>query len=473
MDPLCTPREGARQPCHVLLFLCIFRVYDAAHGHRYHTYSTGFVTHRNDVPLGTEGFFTDLRQYTFVVKNIVYLITATFGDAIVIYRCYMVWQKWWILLFPGIMITGTSAAGIAAMYYIITFSITDPTSYGHIQTSITVFYAMTLSTNFLCTAVLAFRIWSVNNQVKQYRLGAHVPVLMIIIDSGLTYAVVHFIILVCWAIQNTLNYVFLDMAMPIIAISFYMVIVRISLAKSTSEHVKATLAGERIQHDFCTSTGQLCGVPPTAELLLSWLSWCLTIVVLTRQAMGLSQQVTTRRARRVFGSTRVQQHSALLHTTTSRPTLSRRLHYAIAASSPKDVEGTFNHASRSTSPRKTKCPREPPTGSWCVEITVTGLEVAGPELPSVNTVHCIAVRWNWDNRLWPVRTSSAQDQVRHDHPHRYEFYNTFTMWPKEVRSDLRAGIKAKHQQDYALSERYLRRYASAPLTHAPTLMRPA
>ncbi|KAH9941779.1 uncharacterized protein BXZ73DRAFT_88203 [Epithele typhae] len=39
----------------------------------------------------------------------------------------------------------------------------------------------------------------------------------------------------------------------------------------------------------------------------------------------------------------------------------------------------------------------------------------------------------------------------------YDFYATFTMWPKEVREDLRAGIKAKHQGELDLSERYLRR----------------
>ncbi|KAJ2989235.1 hypothetical protein NUW54_g8850 [Trametes sanguinea] len=39
----------------------------------------------------------------------------------------------------------------------------------------------------------------------------------------------------------------------------------------------------------------------------------------------------------------------------------------------------------------------------------------------------------------------------------YQFYSTFTMWPPEVRGDLRAGIKAKHQGDHDLSARYLQR----------------
>lgn len=40
---------------------------------------------------------------------------------------------------------------------------------------------------------------------------------------------------------------------------------------------------------------------------------------------------------------------------------------------------------------------------------------------------------------------------------RYDFYNAFTLWPPEVRNDLRAGLKARNQGDLGLSERYLRR----------------
>ncbi|KAI0066840.1 hypothetical protein BV25DRAFT_1795961 [Artomyces pyxidatus] len=39
----------------------------------------------------------------------------------------------------------------------------------------------------------------------------------------------------------------------------------------------------------------------------------------------------------------------------------------------------------------------------------------------------------------------------------YDFYGLLTMWPEEVRADLLPGIKAKHQGDLALSERYLKR----------------
>jgi len=39
----------------------------------------------------------------------------------------------------------------------------------------------------------------------------------------------------------------------------------------------------------------------------------------------------------------------------------------------------------------------------------------------------------------------------------YDFYNALALWPDEIRSDLRAGLKARNQDNLGLSERYLRR----------------
>jgi hypothetical protein len=37
----------------------------------------------------------------------------------------------------------------------------------------------------------------------------------------------------------------------------------------------------------------------------------------------------------------------------------------------------------------------------------------------------------------------------------YEFYSSFAIWPEEVRADLRAGVKAKQQENLALSRKLL------------------
>ncbi len=44
----------------------------------------GLVTNRDTYPGGPEAWFANLNNSSFVLKNIVYLLTATFGDVIVV-----------------------------------------------------------------------------------------------------------------------------------------------------------------------------------------------------------------------------------------------------------------------------------------------------------------------------------------------------------------------------------------------------
>ena len=75
-------------------------------------------------------------------------------------------------------------------------------------------------------------------------------------------------------------------------------------------------------------------------------------------------------------------------------------------------------------------------------------------------------------RSEPRRHSCLLRANGHLRERSYEIYTSFTLWPVEVRKDLRAGIRAKNQGDLALSERFLARYVSQhfvfsfPLNHS-------
>ncbi|KAG6336985.1 hypothetical protein ID866_2086 [Astraeus odoratus] len=55
----------------------------------------------------------------------------------------------------------------------------------------------------------------------------------------------------------------------------------------------------------------------------------------------------------------------------------------------------------------------------------------------------------------------------------YQFYTSFTLWPEELRGDLRAGIKAKNQGDFGLSERYLTRAYRTASSMSPSALSPS
>ncbi|ETW75179.1 hypothetical protein HETIRDRAFT_442452 [Heterobasidion irregulare TC 32-1] len=202
-----------------------------------HRIMQGLVDNRN-FPNGPAAWFADPSQFTFVFKNAIYSFQTVLGDGVVIYRCYMVWQSVYIIIFPLIMLSGVAVTAAGSVW---ACSQATPTQGGiFFQRTgqwITAFYSSTLSTNLICTFLLAFRIWQINSRVRNHHGGSTLmPVLLIIIDAGLLYSVTLLSALLCFVNHSNGQYVVLDMVMPIISIVFYMVIIRVGIAKVTPSH---------------------------------------------------------------------------------------------------------------------------------------------------------------------------------------------------------------------------------------------
>ena len=77
----------------------------------------GLVKYRDTFPGGPIAFFADVSQETFVSKNGIYTAHTCLGDGVVvsspldhvakrahqcsqIYRAYMVWRSWWVVVLP-------------------------------------------------------------------------------------------------------------------------------------------------------------------------------------------------------------------------------------------------------------------------------------------------------------------------------------------------------------------------------------
>ncbi|KAJ7460674.1 hypothetical protein FB451DRAFT_1269874 [Mycena latifolia] len=196
---------------------------------------TGLVLARDTYPGGPPAWFANGSDPSFIFKNIIYSFQTALGDGVVIYRCYMVWRKVWIIVVPIIMWLGvcTTAAGC-----IVTLS--QPTAESadifakHTGQWITSFYATTLTCNLTATVLLASKLWMIDRNVHSSRVGKGLtkPVLMVIIDAGALYSVTLLAALICFVSKSNGQYIVADMAIPIISIAFYMVILRIGIAQN-------------------------------------------------------------------------------------------------------------------------------------------------------------------------------------------------------------------------------------------------
>ncbi|KAG1886506.1 hypothetical protein F4604DRAFT_1721975 [Suillus subluteus] len=186
----------------------------------------GLVTYRNTFPGGPPAFFADVAQETFVIKNVIYTFQTMLGDGVLIYRCYVVWQTVWVIIVPSLLWCGITVCGFCAVY-----------SVSQANSGTTIFAK--------ATGFMAYRIWTIERNVSAVRTtkSTLMPIVRVLVDAAILYSVALFSALVCFTTANNGQYVMLDMIMPIISITFYMVIIRVAINKRTSSYLP-TVSGE-------------------------------------------------------------------------------------------------------------------------------------------------------------------------------------------------------------------------------------
>ncbi|KIJ62366.1 hypothetical protein HYDPIDRAFT_176509 [Hydnomerulius pinastri MD-312] len=196
----------------------------------------GLVLYRDTFPGGPPAFFADVAQETFVFKNAVYSLQTLLGDGVVIYRCYVVWQSVLIIIVPMMLWCGVAASAVGSVYSV-SQATTNSGDIFFKETGqwITAFYASTLATNLLSSGLLAYRIWMIDRRISGMRSSRSktMPVLRVLMDAAILYSVALFTALMCFVSSNNGQYVVLDMITPIISIAFYMVLIRVAVAKTS------------------------------------------------------------------------------------------------------------------------------------------------------------------------------------------------------------------------------------------------
>lgn len=151
-----------------------------------------------------------------------------------IFRCYVVWKRVWIIAIPmlGWLAVGGAprflykialvqtlnlclvATGVGCVYSAVHAQATSGDIFASATGSwITSFYVITLATNLMATALLAYRIWSIDRRMAHIRTRTSQlrPLLEVVVDSGLLYSITLVVALSCFVSQSTGQYFVLDM----------------------------------------------------------------------------------------------------------------------------------------------------------------------------------------------------------------------------------------------------------------------
>ncbi|EIW86204.1 hypothetical protein CONPUDRAFT_114323 [Coniophora puteana RWD-64-598 SS2] len=205
----------------------------------------GLVLYRDSYLGGPNAFFADRAQWTFAVQNLLYLLQTLVGDGVVIFRCYVAWQSWKVVALPLVLWVIVAATGAGTVYTLIHNKDGENDIFAS-ETGllITPFLVSSLVANVFSTSLLVYRLWVVGRRAERLmrqsigypHRSMIAPLARIFADAGLLYSITLLAVLLTFVTQNQGLYVTLDLIMPIISITFYMVILRVE-TRTTSGNI--------------------------------------------------------------------------------------------------------------------------------------------------------------------------------------------------------------------------------------------
>ncbi|CCM04655.1 uncharacterized protein FIBRA_06839 [Fibroporia radiculosa] len=195
-----------------------------------------FVNHLHDGPgdSGPEAFISAFSRPISLVDNGIYCLQTLIGDAVVIYRCYIVWQSVWMIVIPSLAWMGSLGSIIFVMYSFAKGIVTGQ--------RIVLVYSFTLAANLTATLALAYRIWKVDKEARHLRDSSNTlrPVLLTIIESGAIYTALLIFALITVTHALEVEYVVNSIMPAMIAITFDMIFIRIGIAQNARSGYRAS-----------------------------------------------------------------------------------------------------------------------------------------------------------------------------------------------------------------------------------------
>ncbi|KAF9548960.1 hypothetical protein CPC08DRAFT_823485 [Agrocybe pediades] len=198
---------------------------------------------------GPDAVFYAIGDWENISKTVSVIVQTMTGDAMLIYRCWIVYNKSWrAISIPALLWVGCIGATIWAIWgdakvrtnALLTSKENRPTAL--------VFWALTNGLNVVATALLIFRIWQVdrmnqdftfrsNNTMNSRRILRQV--MRIIIESGLLYSTASFLNLVTLICKSSGVYVTTAIETHLAAIAFNLILIRVSRLRGRENTVRA------------------------------------------------------------------------------------------------------------------------------------------------------------------------------------------------------------------------------------------
>ncbi|KIP03551.1 hypothetical protein PHLGIDRAFT_130071 [Phlebiopsis gigantea 11061_1 CR5-6] len=205
----------------------------------------GFIVHVLDP--GPIAFFSEISSWHHVFCDTLMVVQEMVGGCIAIYRTFVIWQRdWRIIVLPVVLLV----AGTVSGFFVIALYTEQPTNATNIFDSklsawISTFFALAFLQSLLATCLIGYHVWSTGHHMAKVRTEKSVlmPIARILIESAALPMLVEILVLALYAADANAQYVLLGMIVPIVAITFNAITIRIAWQASEA-HASAGRSSE-------------------------------------------------------------------------------------------------------------------------------------------------------------------------------------------------------------------------------------
>lgn len=226
-------KDGAVKPFKIInkpmvvaaLFMLLFGTMDVGFGLRHNldafVYSVGKQT--------PAAQFAHISYWVNVMKFADYSAQTFIGDGILLYRCYIIYnRRWFVIVGPALMWIGTAVCSSFTIYIEARLD-TGVLSQSQLKPFITSTLVLTLATNVITTSLIVYRIWTVKRRTSKERtsIGPYSRILRVLIECGAIYTTSIVILFVCYLANNNAILGVSDSVVQIIGITFNLLILSV------------------------------------------------------------------------------------------------------------------------------------------------------------------------------------------------------------------------------------------------------
>ncbi|KAF5309750.1 hypothetical protein D9611_013619 [Ephemerocybe angulata] len=185
--------------------------------------------------------FGKISKWLNVMKFANYAAQTFIGDGILLYRCYVIYnRRWWVAILPALMWLATAACSGVTIYIESTIGNGD-LSQSQFQPFISSTLALTLATNLITTSLIVWRIYKIQSRTSSHTLSQitgstaspYSRLIRTLVECGAMYTVSIVVLFACYLANSNAILGVSNSVVQIIGITFNLLILNIDRGTTT------------------------------------------------------------------------------------------------------------------------------------------------------------------------------------------------------------------------------------------------